>query len=392
MITLKSSKRGKSNRAKKPHSNSEDKHQDLANSLERKKAEEDTKMAANIFDLATDSIFVHDTGGKIINFNETACKKLGYSKEEMSKMKISDLDVPDFAVQMESRLKHLLETGDSVFESVHMRKDGTLLNVEVHARIVDLEGKRLVVSVVRDVTERKRAEEALSQAMDKLVLVNEKLDVMGRLTRHDIRNKLAGMGGCIHVLKKTHSDIPDIMARLNTIEQGCKSIVEILDFTKIYEELGSKELCFVDVGKTMDEAVALFSGPLNLKIVNECHDLNVLADSFLKQLFYTMLDNSEKHGEHATKIIIRYEKTDHDKLVLIYEDDGIGVSADNKSKLFKEGFSTSGSTGYGLCLVKKTMDVYGWSIQENGEPGKGARFTITIPYHNKKGKENFQIK
>ena len=64
---------------------------------------------------------------------------------------------------------------------------------------------------------------------------------------------------------------------------------------------------------------------------------------------------------------------------------------ENKSKLFKEGFSTSGSTGYGLNLVKKTMAVYGWTIQEDGEPGKGAKFTILIPRLNKNGKENYFI-
>ena len=63
----------------------------------------------------------------------------------------------------------------------------------------------------------------------------------------------------------------------------------------------------------------------------------------------------------------------------MYEDDGVGISAENKSKLFTEGFSTSGSTGFGLFLIKKMMEVYGWSIAEEGEPGNGAKFVITIP-------------
>jgi signal transduction histidine kinase len=60
-------------------------------------------------------------------------------------------------------------------------------------------------------------------------------------------------------------------------------------------------------------------------------------------------------------------------------------------RLFTEGFSTGGSTGFGLFLSKKMMDVYGWQIQEAGKPGKGVKFVITIPRLSQKGKENFQI-
>ncbi len=63
---------------------------------------------------------------------------------------------------------------------------------------------------------------------------------------------------------------------------------------------------------------------------------------------------------------------------LVYEDDGVGISEDNKSKLFKEGFSTGGSSGFGLFLIKKMIDVYGWTITEEGEPGKGVKFVIRL--------------
>ena len=85
------------------------------------------------------------------------------------------------------------------------------------------------------------------------------------------------------------------------------------------------------------------------------------------------------------------EQEDLDRVKLIYEDDGVGISAENKSRLFNEGFSTGGSTGFGLFLTDKMMDVYGWQIKENGEPGKGAKFTIPIPKISQNGKENFQI-
>jgi CheY-like chemotaxis protein len=69
----------------------------------------------------------------------------------------------------------------------------------------------------------------------------------------------------------------------------------------------------------------------------------------------------------------------------------VGRPTENKKLLFKEGFSTSGSTSYGLFLIKKMVDVYGWQIKENGEPSKGAKFTMTIPKFNSNGKENFRL-
>jgi signal transduction histidine kinase len=96
-----------------------------------------------------------------------------------------------------------------------------------------------------------------------------------------------------------------------------------------------------------------------------------------------------KHSMKATIVKVYFEQEESGGLRLVYEDDGAGISMGNKSKLFTEGFSTGCSTGFGLFFIKKMMDVYGWSITEEGKPGKGAKFIITIPKLNKSGKENF---
>jgi signal transduction histidine kinase len=125
--------------------------------------------------------------------------------------------------------------------------------------------------------------------------------------------------------------------------------------------------------------------------MNECHGLTVLADSFLRQLFFNFIDNTRKYGMKTTIIRVYLEKANQESLKLVYEDDGVGVPLENKPRLFKEGFSTGGSTGFGLFLTKKMIDVYGWIIQEVGEAGKGVKFVITIPKLDKNGKENYRI-
>ena len=273
------------------------------------------------------------------------------------------------------------------------RRDGVYRNFMARgAPILNGDGKiREWVGTCIDITDREKAEEALNRTMDELVRVNEKLNVVGSLTRHDVQNKLCAVTANAFIIKKKHADQPDIMDGLGKMEQAVKDVVKILDFAKTYERLGVEELTYIDVEKTLNESVALFSGSFSLEVINDCHGLTLLADSFLRQLFYNLIDNSLKHGQKVTRIRVHYEKVDQDKLNVVYEDDGVGIPALNKPKLFKEGFSTGGSSGHGLYLIKKMMEVYGWAIQENGEPDKGAKFIITIPGINQKGKENFQI-
>ena len=229
-----------------------------------------------------------------------------------------------------------------------------------------------------NITEKKEAEKKLKEASVRIGLMVEKLRVMSGLTRHDVRNKLSAVTGYAYLLKKKHADLADVVDGLGKMEQSVGEVMRIFDFAKLYEQLGVEELSYVDVAKAVDEVTALFPD-LNLNVVNGCHGLSVLADSFLRQVFYNFIDNTIKYGQKTTAIRVYYEKTEQGELGLIYEDDGVGISTENKSKLFSEGFSTGGSTGFGLFLIKKMIDVYGWQIHETGEPGKGVKFVITIP-------------
>ena len=103
-----------------------------------------------------------------------------------------------------------------------------------------------------------------------------------------------------------------------------------------------------------------------------------MADSLLKQLFYNFLDNSLKYGEKVTQIRLHFTK-EGDGVKLFYEDNGVGIPEANKPKLFHEGFYHRKKHRFGLFLIKKMVEVYGWTITEEGEPGKGAKFVITIP-------------
>jgi len=354
-----------------------------------KQAEEKHRTLLNAANVLVQSV---NAEGKYVFVNEEWKKALGYTDQDLERITMMNVVREDQLQHCKDVFKQVME-GQSIHdvESIFVAKDGREINVSGNACPIFKDGKFVsTVAFFVDVTERKENEEKLKENGRKIALMVEKLRVVGSLTRHDVRNKLSTVSGYAYLLKKKHPDQADIVDGLSKMEQAVKETVRIFDFAKMYEQLGAEELTYIDVESKLNEATTLFSGSLP-KIVNECHDLSVLADSFLRQLFYNFIDNTRKYGQKTTTIRVYCEKTESDNLRLVYEDDGVGIPFENKAYLFKEGFSTGNSTGFGLFLTKKMMDVYGWTIEETGEPGKGARFTITIPKMNQNGLENYRI-
>lgn len=108
----------------------------------------------------------------------------------------------------------------------------------------------------------------------------------------------------------------------------------------------------------------------------------------LRQLFYNLIDNTLKYGEKVGRIRVHY-KEEGNHLKLVYEDDGVGIPDDEKSHLFREGYEKG--TGFGLYLIKRICEAYGWTIQETGKQGKGAQFTMAIPKNASDGKRLYEI-
>ncbi len=354
---------------------------------ERKKADlvvfEAREYAQNILATMRESLLVLDDNLKVISANDSFYKTFGVTSKETEGKCIFDLgnsqwDIPKLHELLEKIIPEKSFFADFEVEHVFPKIGPKimLLNArQIHQR---LKGVNLILVAFEDITERKKAEEKIQESRDRMDRINEKLQVVGHLTRHDALNKIAVIDGQTFLLNEKYADHMETANRLGKIQQACSVIKTIFGFAKIYEQIGMGELTYIDVEEKLNEAIALFPGSI-LKMINECRGLTVLADSSLMQLFYNLVDNTIKHGKKATTIRVHYEKVDQAHLKLVYEDDGVGVPLEDKPKLFTEGFSTSDSTGFGLFLTKKMIQVYGWTITEEGEPGKGAKFVITIP-------------
>jgi len=120
---------------------------------------QDLEFKSLLLDVANDAVIVHTFEGEILYGNETACVERGYTREEFLQLRFPDYVAESRRAKIERVNETIRREGTAVFESENRRKDGTLFPVEVRAKLVDFDGREIVVSVVRDITERKRAEQ-----------------------------------------------------------------------------------------------------------------------------------------------------------------------------------------------------------------------------------------
>jgi PAS domain S-box-containing protein len=144
---------------------------------ERRQIEEELRLKAQLLDSTSDSIFAADFDGNFVYLNEAAWKTRGYTRGEMAATNLHVLDTPKYENLIESRMRDLMENGQSIFESEHRRKDGSAMPIEVSARIIESGGRKLVISTVRDITKRKQAEEALKESEEKYRSIYENTQV-----------------------------------------------------------------------------------------------------------------------------------------------------------------------------------------------------------------------
>jgi PAS domain S-box-containing protein len=226
-----------------------------------------------------------------------------------------------------------------------------------------------IEGVLHDVTQIREVETALLQA-------NRQIKLMTCITRHDIRNQLLALNGWLE-LSRASVDDPDRMLDLINREQKIASIIgQQIDFTTFFDDMGVRPPVWQDLETLIRNSAAA----LPFKDVQLAVDLpatEIFSDPLLEKVFYNLFDNALRYGGGSmTKIQIsaHYDETG---LTLAIEDDGAGIPARDKLRLFERGYGRN--TGLGLFLVREILAITGLTISETGSIGTGARFEIHVP-------------
>jgi signal transduction histidine kinase len=220
-----------------------------------------------------------------------------------------------------------------------------------------------------EIRERKGVEHALLSANTRLQLLND-------ITRHDIINSLTGL---LLLLRRTESEAAGAPKLLGEIQQE-KEIADLIHrqiaFTKDYQEIGLRKPEWQNVEDVITKAwIGHKIGPVRIDI--QVHGLEIFADLLLEKVFYNLMDNAIKYGGPALTTLRFAARREGDAMVIVSEDDGLGIPPEVRKDLFRKGYGKH--TGYGLFLIREILGISGLTITETSRPGSGARFEILVP-------------
>jgi PAS domain S-box-containing protein len=447
----------------------------------------------DIFDLINDGILINEIDpegrlGKFVDVNSVACRMLQYTREDLLAHGPLDFVTGYHSRSFDEILGELTSNGHAIFEIEHRRKDGTIIPIELNVHVVSLQGRQVAISVIRDVTGRKRMDEKLRErtsqiralidnlpfdtwAMDcsgryilqnkasvghwgdrigkypchiplpadllehwqannqralrgetmrgefsvpvkrgvrtydeiiapicvgdkitgitgvniditerktteeALRQANRNLALLTNITRHDINNQLVALNGFVDLLHEKIHD-PALEEYFTWIFQVSTRISSMVQFTKTYDAIGETAPVWQDTRTLVDTAAKEVSlGKVQIK-----NDLpsgtELFADPLIVKVIYNLMDNAVRYGGKITTIRFSVEERDGAHVV-VCEDDGEGIPAADKERIFDQGFGKH--TGLGLTFSREILNITGITIHETGTPGKGARFEMTIP-------------
>jgi PAS domain S-box-containing protein len=202
-----------------------------------------------------------------------------------------------------------------------------------------------------------------------------KIDLLFSITRRDILDQLSSIVNYLEraQLKTSHEAMQTFFDK--TLE-SIESIRNQMAFVRSLQDIGIASPAWHSVKKVFWEAVILVpSSTIDIRV--EMDDIELYADPLISRVFYNLLINSIKHGDHHLTKIRLYTLVSGESLTLVYEDNGKGIPDDEKEKIFEFGYGRG--SGFGLFLIRELLGYTGITITETGESGKGAKFEIVVP-------------
>lgn len=224
-----------------------------------------------------------------------------------------------------------------------------------------------IFCIAHNISERKQVLKALGR-------VNRKLSLLSTITRHDITNQIFTILGYIHIAKELGTD-EKVFPYLQKMEGSMRVISDRIAFTGNYQDMGMSPPAWQDLNGVFLYAIShLDLGNIIRK--TRIDGIWVFADPMLEKALFNLVKNTVLHAKTATEIGFTWHEVP-DALILVYEDNGVGIPSLQKETIFDPEIRPSG--GFGLFFVREILALTEITIKETGEPGKGARFEITVP-------------
>jgi len=364
-----------------------------------------------LFEEAPDTIFIIAMDDRIIDANKAATRMLGYNRDEFKTMTVADIQAPQVRGKKGSIIKSKLNQYP-FFETLDIHKNGQIVPVEVHHHRMRIEGEEIVLSMVRDITERKQAEEEKIEAQ-KIIGEQKKLAFVGQVAgkmAHDFNNILSIIMGNTE------------LALLDNMNDETRKTLELIFEQTIRGKNLTKNLVafardqepkqeFFRINEKIDLVVNLLRRDLEgIELIKEYKTgvPELLADpGMIEHALVNLIQNSI----HATsmiqspRIIVRTCCLD-ENIIFEVEDNGCGIPKEHLENIYEPSFTLKGTrdltgsyksgikgTGYGMANVKKYIEQHKGHLSVESEAGKGTKFIISLAVFKKEltGEEKKEI-
>jgi len=363
-----------------------------------------------LLETVPDAIVMVNSSGRIVLINEQAETLFGYKKEELLGSPIEILLPARFrAAHLAHRIRYFVEPKARAMgaglELYASRKDGTEFPVEISLSPLKTEEGVFAMSVIRDISERKKLEEELRQKNNALEEQNRRVQTANRLKSeflanmsHELRTPLNGIIGFAEIMhdgrvgpiSDEHKEyLGDILTSAHHLLQ---LINDVLDLSKVEAgklEFKPQAVNLQLVVEEVCEIVRTLAASKRIEMRSEIDPALSAIDAdprSLKQILYNYLSNALKFTPERGSVTIRGKAEDTERFRIEVEDNGIGISASDTDRLFVEfeqldssaGKKYSG-TGLGLALTRKIVEAQNGTVGVDSTPGKGSIFYAVLP-------------
>ena len=365
---------------------------------QRKRAEEESKA---ILRTAMDGFWLTDAHGHFLDVNNAYSHLTGYSRDELLTMRIHDVEAAETSEETEEHIRNIKEVGEGRFETRHRRKDGSIVDLEVSVNYMEPGGGRFFV-FLRDITEHKRAEEALAERTvqlertnRELVALNAELDDFTNVASHDLQEPLRTLAAFSAMLRKDlDQSLPERAAQdIGFITDAARRMQTLIQDLLALSRAGrvAKKREKVSLGECADlalEALAMRMKETGAQVTRDGLP-EVWGDStLLTQLYQNLIGNALKFcGDQPPVIRLTAEERDGPPVFGV-KDNGIGIESKYAQQIFQpfrrlHGRAEYEGSGIGLAICRKIVERHGGKIWVDSEPGKGAHFRFRISHRRR---------
>ena len=359
--------------------------------------ESEARMRA-VFDTAVDAIVTIDETGIIERINFAAERLFGYAEAEISGKNISMLMPSPYREMHDSYLARYRQTGEKRIigigrEVVGLRKDGSVFPMELSVAEMYFGHRRMFTGIVRDISQRKLGEERTAALMQEISSANEELTSFAYVVSHDLKAPLRAIGSLADWLSTDYADKFDDEGRehMRLLISRVHRMGALIDGILQYSRVGRVKEAQVDVdlNRLVHDVIDMLTPPDTMTVTVRDTLPAVRAEpTRIQQVFQNLISNAIKYMDKPAGTIEIGCVDEGAYWRFSVRDNGPGIDTRHFERIFQL-FQTLAprdkieSTGVGLALVKKIVEMYGGRVDVESKTGAGSTFSFTLPKSRK---------